>query len=98
MQERDYQSKLKKKIKERFPGSVILKNDPTHKQGIPDLLVLYKDRWGALEVKRSEKAKERPNQSLRVEKLNSMSFSAIIFPENEKEVLDAMEQSFSRRS
>ena len=73
---------------------MVLKNDPNYCQGIPDLTILYEDRWATLEVKKSAKAKHRPNQDLYVEKMNNMSYSAFIFPENESEVLDDMERSF----
>lgn len=89
-----YQSKLVKRIKDRFPGSIVMKTDPTQRQGMPDLLILHDDKWASLEVKRSEKAPRRPNQEYYVDKLNEMSFSSFIFPENEEEVLNAMERSF----
>lgn len=92
--ESDFQKDLKKEIKGRFPGCMILKNDPTCIQGIPDLLILYKDRWAALEVKRSANANHQTNQDYYVEKMNGMSFSSFIFPENKEEVLNAMARSF----
>ena len=101
MRENEYQSGLIKRINDKFPDAIVLKNDPSYKQGIPDLTVLWKDKWAALETKRSAKATHRPNQDYYVEKMNAMSFSSFIFPENEQEVLDAMEQSFqgsARRS
>lgn len=101
MRENEYQAKLIKKIKKRFPDAIVLKNDPSYKQGIPDLMILEKDKWAALETKRSEDAPHRPNQDYYVDKMNKMSFSSFIFPENEQEVLDAMERSFqgsTRRS
>lgn len=92
--ERDFQARLIKEIKERFPGSIVMKNDATYIQGIPDLMVLYKDRWAALEVKKSSTASKRPNQEYYVNAMNEMSFAAFICPENKEEVLNAMEQSF----
>lgn len=92
--ESSFQKKLKDEIKLRFPGSIITKLDSGDTQGIPDLLVLYKDRWAALECKKSKDEPHRPNQDYYVDKLNNMSFSAFIFPENREEVLNAMEQSF----
>lgn len=89
-----YQSKLVKRIKDRFPGSIVMKTDPTQRQGMPDLLILHEDKWASLEVKQSETAKKRPNQEYYVKKLNDMSFASFIFPENEEEVLNAMERSF----
>ena len=97
MKESDFQSSLIKEIKQRLPGSMVLKNDPTYIQGIPDLTILYKDKWATLEVKKSNKASTRPNQPYYVKKLNEMSFSAIIFPENKEEVLDDLERSLQRR-
>ena len=94
MLERDFQSKLIKELKVRFPGSIVIKNDPDYIQGIPDLLILYNDKWAALEVKNSEKAKHRPNQDYYVKMMNEMSFSSFIFPENKEDVLDDLERSF----
>lgn len=93
--ESQFQSKLKKKLAERFPGCVVMKNDPNDIQGIPDLTVLYGSHWATLECKRSENAKNRqPNQAYYVDKMNEMSFSRFIYPENMEEVLDEMERSF----
>lgn len=99
--ETDYQHDLKIKILERFPGSFVLKNDPSFIQGIPDLTVLWKNNWATLEVKKSEadyKKDFTPNQHRYVKQMSKMSFSAFIYPENEEEVLNAMEQSFQRGS
>ena len=62
MLERDYQRHVIKTLKDMFPGCIVLKTDPNYKQGIPDLLILYENHWGALEVKRSSKAHHQPNQ------------------------------------
>lgn len=94
MLERDFQKELKKELKRRFPGCYILKNDSGYFQGIPDLLLLWKDRWATLEVKKSASASHRPNQDYYVEDMNSMSFSAFIYPENKEEVLNELERKF----
>lgn len=91
--ERNFQAKLIKELKERFPGAIVLKNDPNYIQGIPDLLILYKHKWAALEGKKSVDAECQPNQEYYVNTMNQMSFAAFIFPENKSEVLDEMEQS-----
>lgn len=96
--ESKFQHDLIDEIEARFPGSIVIKLDPTYIQGIPDLLVLYEDRWATLECKKSATAPARPNQPYYVELMNEMSFSAFIFPENKEAVLNEMEQSFSRRS
>lgn len=95
--ESDYQHDLIEKIKDRFPDSFVLKNDASYIQGIPDLTVLWKDKWATLECKKSKKDYEKdftPNQHIYVQKMKRMSFSSFIFPENEEEVLNAMERSF----
>lgn len=92
--ERDFQSKLIKEIKQRFPGCVVMKNDPNYIQGIPDLTILYNDRWAALETKRSLGATHRPNQDYYVTKLDQMSFSRFICPENKEEVLGELQSAF----
>jgi len=92
--ENRFQANLIKELKERFPGCVIMKNDANYIQGIPDLLILFNNKWAALECKRSRNAKHQPNQDYYVEKMRDMSFAAFIFPENKEEVLDELEQSF----
>lgn len=92
--ERDFQAKLIKELKQRFEGCIVMKNDSSYIQGIPDLLVLYNDRWASLECKKSSKASKRPNQQYYVDKMNDMSFSRFICPENKREVLDELERAF----
>lgn len=87
MTEAAYQGKLIKKIKEMFPGCLVLKEDSGYLQGIPDLLILYRNKWATLEVKIDEDAEHQPNQDYYVGKMNEMSFSSFIFPENEEMVL-----------
>lgn len=93
MRESTYQHSLKKRIEERLPGCYVLKNDPNWIQGIPDLTILYKDKWATLEVKRSEDADHQTNQDWYVNDMQSLSFSAFIFPENEKEILDELQRT-----
>lgn len=97
MTENRYQAKLIRKLEALFPGCVILKNDPQYRQGILDLTLFYGPTWACLEVKASATAAERPNQAYYVEQLNDMSFAAFIFPENEEEVLAALQEAFSSR-
>lgn len=95
MAERHYQSELIKKLKKRFPGCMVIKNNPNYIQGIPDLLVLYYGVWAALEVKASLDAPSRPNQARYVKRMNEMSFASFICPETEKDVLNALQQTFA---
>lgn len=92
--ESQYQAKLIQQLCQIFPGCFILKNDSGYLQGVPDLLVLFEDKWAMLEVKESTTAAEQPNQRYYVEKLDSMSFAAFIYPENEQDVLRDLQQVF----
>lgn len=90
--ESGFQDRLIAKLKVLFPGCIIFKMD--QRQGIPDLLILYGKKWASLECKRSAKASRRPNQEYYVEKMNEMSFSRFISPENKEEVLDELYKAF----
>lgn len=94
MKESKFQADLKKDLKKMFPGCIVTKLDSADIQGIPDLLVLYKDKWATLENKRSSNATHRPNQDYYVNKMNDMSFSRFIYPENKEEVLDELRKAF----
>lgn len=94
MKENKFQSDLIKELKARFENCIVTKLDSSHIQGIPDLLILYRDKWATLECKRSLKASVRPNQKYYVDMMNNMSFSRFISPENKEEVLDALQRSF----
>lgn len=92
--ERDFQANLIKEIKTMFPGCIVMKNDASYIQGIPDLLVLHNDKWASLECKKNANAKKQPNQDYYVNRMNEMSFSRIIYPENKEEVLHELQSTF----
>lgn len=94
MLESKFQSQLIRKIKNEFPGCMVLKNDPTYLQGVPDLTVFCGNKWAALEVKKSKNASLRPNQNYYVDKMNRMSYATFVYPENEKEVLAELHKKF----
>ena len=89
-----FQKELMDEIKSLYPGCVVIKNDSSYIQGFPDWTILYKDKWAVLEAKREEKAKKQPNQEYYVDKLNDMSFSRFIFPENKQQVLRELKTIF----
>jgi hypothetical protein len=95
--ENEYQPQLIKKLRRMFPGCEILKNDPNYQQGILDLTIFWGPFWAMLEVKASATSRERPNQGYYVNQMNGMSFAAFIYPENEEEVLAALQEAFASR-
>lgn len=94
MLENKFQAGLIKKLKNMFPGCIVMKNDSSYIQGIPDLLILHRDKWASLEVKKTANAKRQPNQEHYVGIMDEMSFSRFIYPENEEEVLSELRKSF----
>lgn len=92
--EGDYQAHVIRRLSSLFPEAIILKNDSSYIQGIPDLTILWRDHWAMLEVKLSIDSPERPNQSHYVQMADEMSFAAFIYPENEEAVIDALQSAF----
>ena len=76
--ERDFQAELVKELKQIFIGCLVMKLDSSYIQGIPDLLVLYNNKWATLECKKNARASKRPNQDYYVGLMNKMSFSRFI--------------------
>ena len=97
MLENKFQANLIKELKDIFPGCMVMKNDPTYIQGLPDLTVLYKDKWATLECKKNANARRQPNQEHYVGLMNDMSFSRFICPENKEEVLRELHKTFEPR-
>ena len=94
MLENKFQANLIKEIKKLFPGCIVIKNDSSYIQGIPDLLILFNDKWAALEAKKNASASRRPNQDYYVGLMNKMSFARFICPENKEEVLNDLCKTF----
>lgn len=92
--ENKFQAELIKELKKKFPGCTVLKNDPNYIQGIPDLLILYKNRWAALECKKGFNENKQPNQEYYISKFNEMSFASFVYPENKEEVLNELSRTF----
>lgn len=85
-----YQGELVKKLEDLFPDCFVTKLNPEEWQGIPDLLILFEDKWAMLEVKTSESAVPEPNQDFYILKFNEMSFAAFIHPASEEMVLQEL--------
>lgn len=95
MRENEYQAKLIKKIKKLLPGCRVVHNDANFQQGVPDLTIFHGPRYAMLEVKASAKAKRQPNQEHYVAKYAQETFCSFIYPENEEEVLNALQSALS---
>lgn len=95
--EADYQADLRDRIEDLFPGCLILKNDEQLCPGIPDLVIFWNEHYAFLEVKRKKPTRAsdwRPNQQWYIKALDEMFFAACIYPENEGEVLYALQEAF----
>lgn len=92
--ERDFQSDVIKELKELFKGAIILKNDSGYLQGIPDWVMLFKDKWALLEIKRFANSKKQPNQDFYIDLANRMSFGRFIHQENKTEVFEELKRFF----
>ena len=95
--ESGFQKELMDDIRKMFPGCIIQKLDPKYQQGIPDWLILFEDRWAVLEAKRGIDEPAQPNQEWFIERMNSMSFGAFVYPENKEEVLHALQSALQPR-
>ena len=93
MLENKFKQKLVKEIKTLFPGCWVYHLNPSEIQGSPDILILYKDKWAALEGKKSKDEPHRPNQDYYVDKMNEASFARFIYPENKEEVLNDLQRA-----
>lgn len=94
MKERDFQANLIKEIKQKFPECIVMKNDSSYIQGIPDLLILNDKKWASLECKKNSNSTKRPNQDYYVNMMNNMSFSRFVYPENKNEVIKDISKFF----
>jgi hypothetical protein len=95
--ESKFQKAFKDELRDIFPGCIIFKNDPNEIQGIPDLVMLWKEHWAAFECKASARASHQPNQDYYILLLDGMSFAAFVYPENKDQVLDELQQAFRSR-
>lgn len=95
--ESKFQAAFIRELYDIFPGCLVLKNDANYIQGLPDLLILFEDRWAMLECKRSLTEPFQPNQEYYLDILDEMSFASMICPENREAVLNELQQSFASR-
>lgn len=92
--ESKFQSELKADLEKLLPDCVVLVKPGFTLLGFPDLLILYKNQWAALECKRSIDEVYQPGQEWWIAELDGMGFASMICPENRKEILDEVLRSF----
>lgn len=92
-----FKRKLVQELELLFPGCWIISNNANDMPGVPDLLILYKNKWAMLEAKASAKSSHRPNQPYYVDMFDTMSFARFVYPENVEEVLYDLQQAFEPR-
>ena len=93
--EKDFERAMVTRLYTEFPGIHIAKIMATRNQGMPDRALFFPDgRWALLEFKKSAKAPKQPNQAYYVDKLNSYSYAAFIYPENEEDIFRELHRSF----
>ena len=97
--ESDFQSNLVTEIKQTFDGCIVTKQDAI--EGIPDLLILYKNKWATLECKKNKDEVSKPRRNKKqqdyyVGKMNEMSFSRYVYPENKEEVINELKVHFHK--
>jgi hypothetical protein len=94
--ESKFQHDLVLELRDMFPDCIILLGNSSYLQGVPDILILWRDRWAALECKDRKTSRKEPNQKYYVEIMDRMSFSAFIYPENREIVLNDLQHAFRR--
>ena len=95
--ESKFQADLRKELHALFPGCITLKNDAAYLQGVPDIIVLYGDRYAMLECKKTKNSALQPNQEYYVDLFDRMSYAAFIYPENKEAILAELQQAFRTR-
>lgn len=92
--ENEFQHKFITRLKETFPGCIVLKNDPTYIQGFPDLTLFYKTHWAVFECKADITAPHQSNQDYYIDILDGMSYANFVYPENMEAVLYDVQCAF----
>ena len=93
-----FQDALVKSLEDIFTDCLVQKNDANYRQGVPDLLILFRGKWALLEVKKSSTAPHRPNQPYYVDWAKRHSFGAFVYPENRDEIIKELYDFFFDRN
>lgn len=88
--ESKFQAELIKDLEVLIPGCITLKGNSAARQGVPDLVIFYKDQYALIECKRSERSVAQPNQPYYVAHFNEWAFAAFCYPENRDHVINQL--------
>lgn len=80
--ESSLQSKVIRELRTAFPTAIIIKNDASYIQGIPDFTILYHNVWIFIEFKDKSKSAYRPNQEYYLDLAKQWSFSFTVSHDN----------------
>ena len=98
MKESEFQKKFLDDVRDIFPDALILKNDSSYKQGIPDWSVIVGQKAALLEIKIEKDAHKQPNQKYYInERNNKGGFGRFVYPENKNEVMVEMIEYFNNK-
>ena len=95
MNENTFQRKVIQRLKVEFPECVVMKQDAGYKQGIPDLVIFFHDKYAMLECKKSESASHRPQQDYYISKFNEWAYASFVYPENVDQVFGELKEVFA---
>lgn len=96
MRENKFQRDIVDRFNREWDRPLILKNDANLRQGIMDLTVVLPNLVAFIEVKRSDEEPFQPNQEYYLNRTREMGhFTAVITPQNEEEVFDALRRASS---
>lgn len=84
--ESQFQSKIIKFLKSQGCIAWKLEQNATTSASRPDILFLKEGFWGAIEVKKSAKARFQPGQKQMIKKLNEWSWCKAVWPDNFEDI------------
>ena len=94
--ETKFRSELYKEIREQFPGTEVVPNDPSFRQGFPDATVYFPNgKYVLLEGKRDENSPRQPNQEYYVNESPLRSNAMFVYPQNKKKVMKELERRYN---
>lgn len=95
MKESKFKKQFQSKLEERTKGIDLDFFNWQGSRSRPDMIILGTNVWATLEFKRSKNASAQPNQDYHIDRLAKKGYARFVYPENEEEVLDDLEELFT---